>query len=172
MREIWRHFLLAKKQQIWGAEKIRKSCIIIWPGSFISRAKMRQKMPFGCCYIWRILKPTSDYKAIVQCIVSPLIQDLWLKTLLTGHWGGPYGGVKAQGSWLSEGCRGNQTKAQPAGPQPRTASMEQQQIPHCGRLPVRFQTKVWSMESGCSNIIRSTIHTPASWVTWSLFKDE
>lgn len=30
-------------------------------------------------------KPTSDYKAIVQHIVSPLIQHLWLKTLLTAH---------------------------------------------------------------------------------------
>lgn len=100
-----------------------------------------------------------------------LIPHLWLKTLLTGHWGGPYG-VKVQGSWLSGGCRGNQTKAQPAGPQPHRASIEQWQIPHWGQLPVRFQTKVWSMETGHSGIIRSPIHTPASRVTWSLFNGE
>lgn len=83
-----------------------------------------------CC----ALPPTSDYKAIVQHVAPPSIQHLLLKTLSTGHWGGPYGGVRAQGPWLSGG---NQTKAQPAGPQPLTASMEQRPIPHWGRLPVR-----------------------------------
>lgn len=140
-------------------------------GSLIGIVKRRLIIPFCCCCLWKILKPTSDYKAIVQRIVSVLIH-LWLKTLLTGHWGGPYGGVKAQGSWLSGGHRGNQTKTQPAGPQTHRASMEQQQIPHWGRLPVRFQTEVWSVETGHFNIIRSAIHTPASRVTCSLCKGE
>lgn len=139
--------------------------------SLIEIAKRRLIVPFCCCCLWKILKPTSDYRAIVQRIVSLLIH-LWLKTLLTGHWGGPYGGVKAQGSWLSGGHRGNQTKTQPAGPQTHRASMEQQQIPHWGRLPVRFQTEVWSVETGHFNIIRSAIHTPASRVTCSLCKGE
>lgn len=155
----------------WGKSNIYgDSMPRLWSGNVTGIGKRGRKLLF--VLVPKILKPTSDYKAIVQHIVSLLIHHLWLKTLLTGHWGGPYGGVKAQGSWLSVGCRGTQTKPQPAGPQPHRVSMEQRQISHWGLLLVRFQSKVWSMEIGHFNIIRSAIHTPASSVTWPLLNGE
>lgn len=75
-------------------------------GSFISLDKMKQRTS-----LFALLEDlTSGNKAIVQSIVSPLIQHLLLKTFSTAHWGGPYGGKEAPGSWLSGGHRENQTK--------------------------------------------------------------
>lgn len=149
--------LINKGSASMGKKKVTKIgtlenlCHHIWPGSFIRRDKIRKGILSSCC-IWKILKSTSN------CL-PPLIQRLWLKT---GHWGGPYGAVKAQGSWLSGGCRGNQTKAQPAGTRPHRASMERWQITHWDQLPACSQTKVWSMETGRSTIICSASRTPAS----------
>lgn len=60
-------------RKIW---KVKKSFGIM---SFDLHS-LNWKFYTSCCRC-RIFKPTSDYEAIVQVIVSPLIQHPWIKTL-------------------------------------------------------------------------------------------
>lgn len=153
-----------------------------------------RKQPPTCSanILYRVLSPGSLISIqlkradLAPSVLEILKQYVWLpslcpplcldrrficlrQTLLTGHWGGPYGGVTAQGSWLSGGGRRKPDKGSAGRPSASHSLNGAMADPPPKRLACTFFESWIYGKTGHFNIIRSAIHTPALRVTWSFF---